>query len=99
MSYDTAGLPTGHIIEIGAMFIPGAEKVRLWINGHIVSRSNSTSGAYTGGVWSNNDVGSFADIPKIVYAGIPAASRIAPSGFDVIESLSIYAGQIPRHFL
>lgn len=98
LSYDTGDFPTGHLIRLGLMVIPGSEKVRLWANGKIVDSSDSTSGAYTGGVWSNDGAGSFADIPKIVYAGVPAASRIAPSGFEAVESLSIYAGQIPRQF-
>jgi hypothetical protein len=98
LSFDTTGLPDGTILEIGAMMNPGAEEARLWVNGLNVDRSDSIVGTYTGGVWSNNDVGSFADTPQIVYAGVPVASRIAPSGFAAVENLDAYSGQLPRQF-
>lgn len=99
LSADITGHPDGSVIELAAVMIPGGEMARLWVNGKVVARSDSTSGSYPSGVWSADGAGSFADIPKIVYSAIPAASRIAPSGFALVEPLSIYGGQFPRHFL
>jgi len=34
-----------------------------------------------------------------IIADVPEISQGAPAGFDVIEALSVYQGQIPRHFI
>ena len=98
LSFDISNFPNGKIIELAVMVIPGSEKVRLWADGQIVDKSDITFGDYTGGVWSNDGAGSFVEAPQIVYAGVPVASRVVPSGFDVIEPLSVYAAQVPKHF-
>jgi len=96
LTYDTGLFDDGDTLEIAWAVIPGASKVRLWVNGKIIDRDDA--GAFTTAVWANDEAGSFAAAPLQTYLGVPVASRIAPSGFSVIEPLSIFTGQVPRHF-
>ena len=100
------------VFDNGAVFVDGAEfelvvaanpgngKARMWANGTEVGRATATNGNFNG-AWAGTNQGSFAATfaGGQVHGGVPAISQIAPDGFAVIEPLSAYVGQIPRHFV
>lgn len=97
--HDITGTGTGAEFELVVGLIPGSQRVFFWINGAIKQRS-SGGVTYPNDEWSSDTAGSFASAPSgEVCLGVPVGSRIAPSGFTVIEPLSVYQGQKPRHFV
>lgn len=100
--YDAgAELPVGLELELVFSVSPGDGKVRIWGNGIEIARSESSGGDFgTAGTWANSSNGSFAAaIQGTTPVDVPAISQGAPAGFEVIEPLSIYVGQKPRHFV
>lgn len=93
-------LPVGLELDLVFSAVPGNGKVRVWANGTELVRSQASGGAFSPRRWASPNQGSFASAPNgLVIGDVPAASRIAPNGFEVIEPLSIYIKQKPRHFV
>lgn len=93
-------LPVGAEFELVAAARPGDGRVRLWANGQeLFDRTPASNGAFTD-VWASTNDGSFASAKSgTIITDVPAASDQAPDGFEVIEPLSVYVGQVPRHFV
>lgn len=98
---NTVELPVGLELDLTFAVIPGNGTVRAWGNGTELARSASSGGDFgTAGTWAAASNGSFAAVPQgTVILDVPVASRGAPAGFSVIEPLSVYVGQVPRHFV
>lgn len=94
-------LTVGAEFELIVAARPGDGRVIMWSHGNELARSAASSGGFGGGnQWAGIDNGSFAAAPQsAILPDVPAASQIAPDGFEVIEPLSIYIGQVPRHFV
>tara|TARA_R110000851_G_scaffold268071_2_gene420687 strand:+ start:17270 stop:17947 length:678 start_codon:yes stop_codon:yes gene_type:complete len=94
-------LVAGMELELVVSIRPGNGdgRVRLWVNGIEKARATATNLTFAG-PWAGTNDGSFASAAAgaQVHADVPAASAIAPDGFEVIEPLSVYAGQLPRQF-
>lgn len=92
--------PENMEFDVVASIIPGSGRIRVWVNGRREIDSTATNGSFGANGWASTDDGSFADAPASgIPANIPAGAQIAPSNFEVIEPLSVYAGQVPRHFV
>lgn len=96
-----AVLPDTLILDLVAAVRPGDGRVRIWANGKEIARGVASSGTFGAlGEWGDSADGSFADVEQgAVVIDVPVASRVAPNGFAVIEPLSVYVGQVPRHFV
>ncbi len=94
-------LPDTLLLDLVAAVRPGDGRVRLWANGTEIAREVASSGTFgAGGTWADTGAGSFAAAAQgAVVPDVPAISQIAPSGFQVIEPLSVYVGQVPRQFV
>lgn len=91
--------PIGLEMELVAAIRPGTGRARLWANGREIARAQASAGTLNTLQWSSNGGGSFAAAKQVaVVSDVPAASDKAPDGFQVIEPLSVYIGQVPRHF-
>jgi len=96
---NAAELPPGLELELVAAIRPGDGLVRLWGNGLEIARGVASGGDFSGD-WADTEDGSFATAPVTgTVTDVPAGSRQAPDGFEVIEPLSVYVGQVPRHFV
>lgn len=98
---NTVELPVGLELSIIAAIRPGDGRVRVWGNGREIARGLATSDTFgAAGAWSAASNGSFASAAQgAVIPDVPAVSQGAPSGFEVIEPLSVFVGKIPRHFV
>ena len=93
-----AELPVGLELDLIAAVRPGSGLVRLYGNGREIARGAASGGAAS--PWASGAAGSFAAAAQgTVPTDVPVASQGAPAGFEVIEPLSVYVGQIPRHFV
>jgi hypothetical protein len=97
---NAAELPVGWEIDIVAAARPGDGRVRVWANGLELARSTASSDTFgAAGTWTAASNGSFASAAQgAIVPDVPAISQGAPAGFEVIEPLSVYVGQVPRHF-
>ncbi|MCK5612906.1 hypothetical protein KAR91_64125 [Candidatus Pacearchaeota archaeon] len=97
---NAAELPVGLELELIAAVRPGDGRVRVWANGNELARSTASSDTFgVAGAWTAASNGSFAAAAQgTVVPDVPAISQGAPAGFTVIEPLSVYEGQVPRHF-
>ncbi len=98
---NTVELPVGAIFDLVAAVRTGDGRVRVWSNGTELARSTASSDGFGGaGSWAADSNGSFAAAAQgAVVPDVPAASQGAPDGFVVVEPLSVYIGQVPRHFV
>lgn len=98
---NTVELPEGLELELIVSVRPGDGRVRLWANGNELARSTASSNGFgVAGSWAAASNGSFAAaVQGTIVADVPAISQVAPTGFAVIEPLSVYVGQVPRHFV
>ncbi len=91
----TPALAVGGEFDIVVSVRPGNDKVRIWVNGREAARADSVNGIGTFAAAGAD--GDFAQ------AGGPFVADIteqgAPTGFEVIEPLSVYTKQFPRHFV
>lgn len=95
-----AELPPGLELDLVVSTIPGTGKVRLWGNGRELARGQASGLIFNPMVWSGSGNGSFATVLKDnAVTDVPVESAIAPTGFEVIEPLSAYQKQVPRHFV
>jgi hypothetical protein len=93
-----AELPVGAEYSLIAAVRPGDGRVRLWANGAEIARAQATNESIA--AWSADSEGSFAAAAQgTVVTDVPVDSRGTPAGFDVIEPLSVYINQVPRHFV
>jgi hypothetical protein len=97
--YDNgAELPVGLEVSLVASVRSGDGRVRLWANGREIARAVAVNGGFA--AWAADSEGSFAAIAQgTVVTDVPLDSRGAPAGFEVIEPLSVYINQVPRHFV
>jgi len=98
---NTVELPVGLELEIIVAARPGDGRVRMWGNGNELARSTASSNGFgIAGSWAAASNGSFASAAQgTVIPDVPAISQGAPAGFTVVEPLSVYVGQVPRHFV
>tara|TARA_R110000822_G_scaffold120633_1_gene254115 strand:- start:10611 stop:11255 length:645 start_codon:yes stop_codon:yes gene_type:complete len=92
---NTIDLPDGLELELVAAVRPGDGRIRLWGNGQEIARAEASGGSFTDD-WAGVGDGSFA---AAVSGTTIAAVTGAPANFEVIEPLSVYVGQVPRHFV
>jgi len=98
---NTVELPVGLVLELVVSVRPGDGRVRMWANGNELARATASSNGFgAAGSWAAASNGSFASaVQGTIIVDVPAVSQGAPSGFAVIEPLSVYVGQVPRHFV
>ncbi len=98
---NTVELPVGLSMDIVVAIRPGDGRVRMWGNGQELARAAASSDTFGAAkAWAEDSNGSFASaLQGTVVVDVPAASQVAPDGFTVVEPLSIYVGQVPRHFI
>ncbi len=84
-------------LDLVAAVRPGLGLVALWANGKQIIKAQSVASSFTSNEWAAASAGSFA---AAVQGTTPAdvAQTGAPANFEVIEPLSVYIGQRPRHF-
>lgn len=95
---NVTNFPVGLEMDIVAAVRPGDGRVRTWVNGLELKRGTASSGDL-GGDWADTGDGSFAAIAQGTPPPSLAALNQAPVDFEVIEPLSVYVGQVPRHFV
>lgn len=97
---NSAELPIGWSPEIVVSIRPGDGRIRMWANGNELARATASSDTFgVAGAWTAASEGSFAAAAQgAVVPDVPAASQGAPDGFTVVEPLSVFNGQVPRHF-
>ncbi len=92
-------LVAGLELDIVVAAIPGDGRIRMWLNGKEAARATATNGTFNT-EWSGSGSGTFASIViGVLPTDVPTTSAIAPDGFELIEPLSAYVGQVPRHFV
>jgi hypothetical protein len=91
-------LPPGLELELVGALRPGSGEIRLWGNGRELARLTVSAGNFAGS-WADSEDGSFADASSGTIPAALAAADFAPTNFTVIEPLSVYVGQVPRHFV
>ena len=86
-------------LELDLVFAvrPGDGRVRIWANGEELARDVASGGQLPSG-WAASSDGAFA---AAATGALPAdvLETGAPVDFDVIQSLSVFVGQAPRHFV
>lgn len=86
-------------LELDLVFAvrPGDGRVRIWANGEEIARDTAANGQLPLG-WAASSNGSFA---SAAVGALPAdvLETGAPTDFDVIQPLSVYVSQVPRHFI
>lgn len=76
----------------------GSGRIRILDGGLRIADETAVNGDFNGN-YSDDENGSFASaLVGTITPGVPAASQIAPDGFEVIEPLTIFNGQHPREF-
>ena len=98
---NTLELPVGLSMDLVVSIRPGDGRVRMWGNGKELARETASSNTFGAAkAWAEDANGSFAATAQgTIVVDVPAASQIAPDGFTVVEPLSVYVGQVPRHFI
>lgn len=91
------GLPLGLELDLVFSVRPGDGRVRIWGNGQEIARATAVNGQLPNG-WAAASDGAFA---AAAVGALPAdvTEAGAPSDFAAIEPLSVYVGQVPRHFV
>jgi hypothetical protein len=94
-----AELPVGREFQLTFAIQAGSGRVRFWDGGNRRAAAISVNGDFNGD-WADTNNGSFAlALVGTITPGVPAASQIAPSGFEVIAPLNVYNNQVPRSFV
>lgn len=89
--------PANLILNIVASVRPGMGGITVWVNGTEVIFGMSDTSMFELGMWSGPSDSSFAsDANGDIRADVPVDH--APINFAVIEPLSVYVRQAPRHF-
>ena len=93
-----AALPVGLEVDIVAACVPGNGEGRLWLDGIEVARGAATNGTFSS-TWAATGDGSVGAAVQGTTVGIvPGASQVAPDSFALVSPLSVFVGQVPRHF-
>ena len=97
--FDLGGeLSVGREFQLTLAIITGPGRVRIWDGGLRIADAIAVNNEFNGD-YADTDNGSFASaLVGTITPGVPPASQIAPSGFEVIEPLTIFNGQHPREF-
>lgn len=94
-----AELPPGREFQLIFAINTGAARVRFWDGGNRRADAIAVSGDFNGD-YADTDDGSFASaLVGTITPGVPAASQIAPSGFEVIAPLTVFNNQTPKSFI
>lgn len=90
-------LPIGLELDLVFAVRPGDGRVRIWGNGREIARDVAVNGQLPLG-WASASNGAFA---AAATGALPAdvLQTGAPSDFEVIHPLSVYVGNVPRHFV
>jgi hypothetical protein len=87
-----AELPVGREFQLSFVVIPHQGSVTIRDGGATLARTVSVDGDF-GGAWADVENGSFASaLVSSIAPGVPVASQIAPSGFEVIAPLRAFVG-------
>lgn len=94
---NTVSLPDTLELDLVFAVRPGDGRVRIWGNGNEIARDTASGGEFPAG-WAADSLGAFAAAAN---GALPAdvLQTGAPSDFDVIQPLSVFVGQVPRHFI
>lgn len=94
-----APLVAGHRYDLTIGALPGVGLLQFQINdAWLDNRANAAVGNFgAGGVWSSDGGGSFASAANGAVP-VDVSETGAPLNFSVVEALSVYTGQLPRHF-
>ena len=94
---NTVALPTDLELDLVFAVRPGDGRVRIWGNGNELARGVAANGQLPAG-WAASSNGAFA---AAAVGPLPADVTVttAPANLEVIEPLSVYVGQVPRHFV
>lgn len=94
---NTVSLPVGLELDLVCAVRPGDGRVRIWGNGEEIARGVAVNGQLPNG-WAALSNGAFA---TAAVGALPAdvTETGAPNNFDVIQPLSVFVGQVPRHFI
>lgn len=94
---NTVSLPIGLELDLVYAIRPGDGRVRIWGNGEEIARGVATNGQLPNG-WAASSNGAFA---AAAVGALPAdvTQTGAPTNFEVIQPLSVFVGQVPRHFV
>ena len=89
-------LPVGQVFDLVFSVRPGDGRLQVWGGSVTLASKQSSSGTMPNG-WAASSNGAFA---SAAVGALPAdvLRTGAPDGFEVIRPLSIYVGQVPRHF-
>lgn len=95
---NTVSLPDTLELDLVFAVRPHDGRVRIWGNGNEIARDVASGGAFPSGLWASASNGAFA---AAAVGALPAdvTQTGAPTNFQVVEPLSTYVGQVPRHFV
>jgi hypothetical protein len=90
-------LPVGLELDLVFAVRPGDGRVRVWGNGQEIARATAVNGQLPNGFAAASN-GAFA---AAAVGALPAdvTQTGAPSDFEVFQPLSVFRGQVPRHFI
>lgn len=91
-------LSVGREFQLVFAIKTGAGLVRIWDGGREIARAASVAGDFNGDYADTNNGSFAAALVGTITPGVPAASQIAPSGFEVIEPLKVFDRQNPVEF-
>lgn len=93
-----AALPTGLELDLVFAIRPGDGRARIWANGTEIARDTASGGQFPSSLWAASSNGAFA---AAAVGALPAdvLETGAPTNFEVIQSLSAFVSQVPRHFV
>lgn len=96
-STTAGGLPANLELDLVCAVRPGDGRVRIYGNGLEIARGVATNGQLPNG-WAASSNGAFA---AAAVGALPAdvTQTGAPTNFEVIRPLSVFVGQVPRHFI
>lgn len=95
-----AELPPGREFQLIFAVKTGQGRVRIFDGGNRIADTIAANGDFGPGDYSDGADGSFASaLVGTITPGVPAASQIAPSGFEVIAPLFVFNNQVPRMFV
>lgn len=100
--FDNGGeLPEGLELDLTFAVKTGNGKIRIYGDGNEIARAEASSGGFgVLGRWAQTQPGSFATaVQGATVIDVPTISLGAPSGFEVIEPLSVYVGSVPQQFV
>lgn len=94
-----AELPPTRELQLIFAIRTGAGRVRIFDGGNRIADDIAANGDFGPGDYSDAADGSFASaLVGTITPGVPAASQIAPNGFEVIAPLFAFNNQLPRNF-